>query len=43
MRFSHGTIDSRGVLIAFRESLNFKILNDYRDTDGRILVLEMHN
>ena len=40
MRFSHGTTDSRGVLIAFRESLNFKILNDYRDTVGRILVLK---
>ena len=40
MRFSHGITDSRGVLIDFRESLNFKILNDYRDTDGRILVLK---
>ena len=40
MKFSHGTTDSRGVLIAFRESLNFKILNNYRDTDGRTLVLK---
>ena len=40
MKFSHDRTDSRGVLIAFRESLNFKILNDYRDTDRRILVLK---
>ena len=40
MRFSHGTTDSRGVLVAFQESLNFKILNDYRNTDGQILVLK---
>ena len=37
---SHGTTDSGGILIAFQEYPKFKILNDYRDTDGCILILK---
>ena len=31
---SHGKSDSRGVLIAFREGLDYKIDSVFRDSDG---------
>ena len=37
--FSHGTSDSRGVLIAFREASAYKAINQYVDDDGRFIVL----
>ena len=37
--FSHGTSDSRGVLIAFREASNYKVINQYVDRGGRFIVL----
>ena len=37
--FSHGTSDSRGVLIAFREAPNYKVINQYVDHGGRFIVL----
>ena len=41
MRYSHGESDNRGVLIAFREGLNFQIENEIKDKNGRILILEV--
>ena len=37
--FSHGTSDSRGVLIAFREASIYKVVNQYVDDGGRFIVL----
>ena len=37
--FSHGTSESRGVLIAFREASNYKVINQYVDGGGRLIVL----
>ena len=37
--FSHGTSGSRGVLIAFREASNYKVINQYVDRGGRFIVL----
>ena len=37
--FSHGTSDSRGVLIAFREASIYKVINQYVDDGGRFIVL----
>ena len=37
--FSHGTSDSRGVLIAFREASTYKVINQYVDDGGRFIVL----
>ena len=42
MRYSHGQSDSRGVLIAFRESLSFQIENEIKDKNGRILILQVN-
>ena len=42
MRYSHGESDSRGVLIAFRESLSFQIENEIKDKNGRILILQVN-
>ena len=37
--FSHGTSDSRGVFIAFREASIYKVINQYVDDGGRFIVL----
>ena len=37
--FSHGKSDARGVLIAFREGLKYKIIEKHVDSDGRYVVL----
>ena len=41
MRYSPGESDSRGVLIAFKEGLNFQIENEIKDKNGRILILKV--
>ena len=41
VRYSHGESDSKGVLIAFREGLNFQIENEIKDKNGRILILKV--
>ena len=38
--FSHGSNDSRGVLIAFREGLHFTVEKEMKDSKGRILMLK---
>ena len=38
--FSHGSAQSREVLIAFKKGLNVKILNEYFDDNGGILALK---
>ena len=38
--YSHGSNDSRGVLIAFREGLDIKIENEIKDTNGRVIILK---
>ena len=40
MKFSHGSAQSRGVLIAFKKGSDVKILNEYSDDNGRILALK---
>ena len=37
--FSHGTSDSKGVLIVFREASIYKVVNQYVDDGGRFIVL----
>ena len=37
--FSHGISDSRGVLDAFREASDYKVINQYVDDGGRFTVL----
>ena len=39
--FSHGKSDSRGVLIAFREAVNYKVTEQYVDSNGRYIVLNV--
>ena len=39
MVFSRRTSDSKGVLIAFREASNYKVINQYVDDGGRFIVL----
>ena len=41
MHFSHGKSDSRGVLIAFREGLDYKIDSVFRDNDRRYLIIQV--
>ena len=41
IHFSHGKSDSRGVLIAFREELDYKIDFVFRDNDGRYLIIQV--
>ena len=36
------TSDRRGVLIAFREASNHKVINQYVDDGGRFIVLIFH-
>ena len=40
--FSHGTTDSRGVLTAFREASNHRVINQCVDDGGRFIVLNTH-
>ena len=39
--FSHGASNARDVLIAFRESLEYKILSSKCDNNGRYIILNM--
>ena len=39
--FSHGTSNSKGVLIAFRESLNYRILSAQCDANGGYIILDL--
>ena len=38
---SHGKSDTRGVLIAFREGIEYKVIEKYIDTEGRYIVLNL--
>ena len=38
--FSHGSNDSRGVLVAFREGLHFTVKKETKHSKGRILMLK---
>ena len=40
LKFSHGTNDSRGVLIGFTENLDFTIESEHKDQEGRYLLLK---
>ena len=37
--FSHGKSDARGVLIAFHEELNYRVITQHVDNNGRYIVL----
>ena len=37
--FSHGSSNARGVLIDFRESLDYKILSVTQDSNGRFVII----
>ena len=39
--FLHGKSDARGVLIAFREGIKYKVKEKYIDTEGRYIVLNL--
>ena len=39
--FSHGKSDARGVLIAFREEMKYKIVSKHIDNDGRYIILNV--
>ena len=39
--FSHGKSDARGVLIAFREELNYRVIMLHIDNNGRYIVLNV--
>ena len=39
--FSHGTSNSTGVAILFSNNMDFKIMNEYHDDDGRVIVLDV--
>ena len=41
IKFSHGTTSSKGVLIAFSESLEFNITKEFTDQNGRYVVLQV--
>ena len=41
MIFSHSKSDSRGVLIACREAANYKITEQYVDSNGRYIVVNV--
>ena len=38
MLFSHGTSGSKGVCVAFRNNLEYQLLNTICDTDGRYII-----
>ena len=39
--FAHGTSNSRGTLIAFREGLNYKVLSSHLNDNGRYVILKV--
>ena len=39
--FSRGKSDARGILIAFREGIKYKVIEKYIDTEGRYIVLNL--
>ena len=39
--FAHGTSDSRGAHIAFREGLNYKVLSSHLNDNGRYVILKV--
>ena len=39
--FSHGKSDARGVLIAFHEELNYRVIMQHVDNNGRYIVLNV--
>ena len=39
--FSQGKSDARGVLVAFREAVNYKIISQHVDNSGRYIVLNL--
>ena len=39
--FSHGKSDDRGVLIAFREGIKYKVTEKHIDTEGRYVLLNL--
>ena len=41
MFFLHGKSDARGILIAFREGIKYKVIEKYIDTEGRYIVLNL--
>ena len=41
MFFAHGTSDSRGARIAFREGLNYKVLSSHLSDNGRYVILKV--
>ena len=41
IKFSHGTTSSKGVLIAFSESLEFNITKEFTDQNSRYIVLQV--
>ncbi len=40
--FSHGTSASKGVAILFPEKLEYKILEKYSDSEGRLLIVKSY-
>ena len=41
MFFAHGTSNSCGALIAFREGLNCKVLSSHLNDNGRYVILKV--
>ena len=39
--FSHRKSDARGILIAFREGIKYKVTEKHIDTEGRYIVLNL--
>ncbi len=39
--FSHGTTNSRGVCILFKDSCNFDLVKSFHDNDGRFIILDI--
>ena len=39
--FSHGKSDARGILIAFRDGIKYKVIEKHIDTEGRYIVLNL--
>ena len=39
--FWHGKSDAREILIAFREGIEYKVMEKYIDTEGRYIVLSL--
>ena len=41
MSFAHGTSNSSGMLIAFREDLNYNVLSSHLNDNGRYVILKV--